>query len=53
MNFGNLFFKLNNAATSQLRKLEKLKKRLLVINWLKYFDEICFKNYEKHINNLL
>ena len=41
MNFGKLLAKLNNDVRLQLRLLVKLKKRLIVGRWLKYFCEIC------------
>ena len=33
MNFGKLLDKLNNDVKSQLRQLDKLKKRLIVVRW--------------------
>ena len=51
MNFGKLLAELNNDARPHLRELEKLKKRLIVVIWFKYFYEICQKKnlMPKHI----
>ena len=45
--FGNLLIKLNPVLRKELRRLEKLKKQLIGVNWSKYFSEICITN----INN--
>ena len=51
MNFGKPLAKLNNDVRSQLRLLEKIKKRLILVRWSKYFYEICQKKnlMPKHI----
>ena len=50
--FGNLPIKINPALRKELRRLEKLKKQLIGVNWSKYFSEICITNnlMPKHIN---
>ena len=44
MNFGKLLAKLNNDIKTQVRHLEKLKKKLIKLRWSKFFYETCQKN---------
>ena len=50
--FYKLLGKLNNVAKSQVRQLEKLKKRLIAVRWSNYFYEICYKNNYKYVKFL-
>ena len=52
MNFGKLLAKLNNDIKTEVRHLEKLKKKLIKLRWSKCFYETCQKKnlMPKHIN---
>ena len=41
MNFGKLLAKLNNDIKTEVRHLEKLKKKLINLRWSKCFYETC------------
>ena len=51
MEYSKLLVKLNNNVRSQFRLLERLKKRLIIVRWSKYFYEIFQKKklMPKHI----
>ena len=53
MNFGKLLAKLNNDIKTQVRHLEKLKKKLIKLRWSKCFYETCQKKKNIYISTIV